>query len=575
MTAATIRKTRKSGQLPKNAASSFRFELSIPTALAGALLAVILLTNVPLFLCMPVINDVAFYDIQALHMLEGGVLYRDFLEPNLPGVIWIHAVVRSILGTSSEAIRLFDFIVFAGVMLAASSWSRKAGRSAAAALIVGSIVCFYYFSISEWNHCQRDMWMLAVLMAGMTLRARQVTRIAGAPHTNSIVLWAFVEGVCWGTGVWIKPMIIPPAAACWLASVAVRRDLRRNLADATGLLAGGLTVGAAGVAWLVHSGAWPYFIETFVEWNPIYFAAGKEHWTGMRFLAMGYRLFPWLLLHVFAVPVAVRAVVIGWRRRNTVLHAAVLDPDLRQAILSTCYLAWMAQAFLLQHLFDYVHAPGVVLAVVVLANSSMAVYRPRYWRVGVVAFMFLALLSTPIFRSGRLQTWRECFAQGSSPQVRDRLRLLLDPNWEDLELIAQFLRERNVSDGDVLCYNDNIIHLYRELDVLPPTRFVYVDSLYAFFPKKTPQFEAALFEASPRFIVTDFISVGLEDEAARAVGPAGKNALPPSFPERLAKKHPWSLPIVFRVGQYAVHDAGLGGSSGTFPVEAESPLVSD
>src|SRR5690606_10115605 len=119
---------------------------------------------------------------------------------------------------------------------------------------------------------------------------------------------------------------------------------------------GGVLVGAAGVAWLHWSGAWPYFWQTLTEWNPRYFEAGKEHWTVGRLIGTVYRLLPWILLHLIAVPWAVRDVV-AW-----ILHPR--DQHKRQtlsAMLGVVYLAWLAQSLFLQHLFDYIHAPGVLL----------------------------------------------------------------------------------------------------------------------------------------------------------------------------------------------------------------------
>ena len=43
--------------------------------------------------------------------MQGDVLYRDALENNLPGMLWLHVAVRSLLGWSSEVLRLVDLLV--------------------------------------------------------------------------------------------------------------------------------------------------------------------------------------------------------------------------------------------------------------------------------------------------------------------------------------------------------------------------------------------------------------------------------------------------------------------------------
>tara|TARA_B100001939_G_scaffold335217_1_gene337019 strand:+ start:608 stop:751 length:144 start_codon:yes stop_codon:yes gene_type:complete len=47
---------------------------------------------------MPLNSDTALFDVQAAEVLKGGVMYRDIVEPNLPGVVWIHLLIRSVAG---------------------------------------------------------------------------------------------------------------------------------------------------------------------------------------------------------------------------------------------------------------------------------------------------------------------------------------------------------------------------------------------------------------------------------------------------------------------------------------------
>ena len=65
-----------------------------------------------MFLRMPETNDAEMFDLQAWLIADGGVMYRDVLEPNLPGVVWIHLLVRVIGGSSSEALRVYDLLSF-------------------------------------------------------------------------------------------------------------------------------------------------------------------------------------------------------------------------------------------------------------------------------------------------------------------------------------------------------------------------------------------------------------------------------------------------------------------------------
>src|SRR6185312_15908469 len=134
------------------------------------------------------------------------------------------------------------------------------------------------------------------------------------------IVLALLEGLFWGAAVWIKPHVIVPAFAIWLVSVYLlaRRESRKQLlGDLGGLLLGGLVAGAAGVAWLVQTGAWPHFRDVFLNWNPGYLT---DLWpaTGERIIYT-FRCFrPWSLIHFVALPLALLALRESqmWTRRS-------------------------------------------------------------------------------------------------------------------------------------------------------------------------------------------------------------------------------------------------------------------
>jgi hypothetical protein len=320
------------------------------------------------------------------------------------------------------------------------------------------------------------------------------------------------------------------------------------------MILGGLLVGAGGLMWLYASGVWPYFWDTFLKWNPRYVAAGREHWTFPRFAGMCVRLFPWLLLHVPALGLAAALLLRGLRPvpQNRSPAPAAGPPV---AVLSVAfYVGWLIQAVTLQHLFDYVHAPGVMLAILTcVAVAGMRLRANPVARVGLVAFLVLVLLCSPAVRWSRLGCWVQCWKQGSSAEVRDRLRLLQFPEWRDLERVAAFLRERRVRDGDVCCLPNSSIHLYPLLGIRPPTRYVYLENTLAFFPDRREVLRAALAAAGPEYAVTDLLTAGMPPEALQDIRPgtviSGRNGAGTTS----ERTFPWACPIVFRAGRYAVH----------------------
>src|SRR5215213_3440466 len=80
---------------------------------AWAVLAGLLAVNLPGFLCLGLDCDILMYDLCARRVLAGDVHYRDLLENNFPGIVWLHMAVRSLFGWRSEALRAVDFTIVA------------------------------------------------------------------------------------------------------------------------------------------------------------------------------------------------------------------------------------------------------------------------------------------------------------------------------------------------------------------------------------------------------------------------------------------------------------------------------
>jgi hypothetical protein len=535
----------------------------------SAWLALVLLlgVGVPLFLRMPLETDVTHYDLAARALLRGGVHYRDTFDTNLPGMVWLHAGVRSLLGFGSEAIRGCDLLVVAAVVWLLTRWVRPPGEGRDVRVWTAVALFAFYFSTTEWCHCQRDTWMLLPALIALGLRHRQTTRLASAPGTTVEVpspawpraAWAVAEGLCWAAAVWIKPFAIVPGFGCWLVSaVLVKRSnprWRRLLAaDAAGLLAGGLLAGAAGTAWLCGTGAWPYFLDVLVSWNPEYVAYNRAHmWTVERLGGLVARLFPWSLIHLAAVSVALVMLRDGLTVvRSRASEAAPSDGG-RQPLLAAFYVGWLFQAVVLQNLLDYIHVPPVLLGLTVLAAWPWRFRRRRVGWLFLGVFAAVALARHPLVNGQRVRLWTECWREPGSPELQARLALENAVDWENLRRAADYLRGCELQDGEMTCFNAYTIPVYVELDLQPSTRYLYLDNTLIIYRRHREAIRAALAASRQRYVLTDLCILGLTPRQAAAVGADGPLALPPEFPTAVKELYPWSGTVVFRAGRYCVY----------------------
>ncbi len=503
----------------------WRLEASAWLALA-ALLALL----VPLFLCMPLTVDVAFYDLCGRHVLRAGALERDVLLLQLPGMPWALAGVRALLGKSAGAVRATDLAVVAGVVALLLLWLRAAGVGRAGRAWLALPLFALYLTTTEWCHAQPDTWMLLPALAALHLRRRQVEDATRDAASRTVFGRGVLEGLCWGAGCLIKPYVVVPGALAWLAAAALAGrapDGRRRLArSAAGVLAGGLLVGAVWLGALAVTGGWAVYWHNWSTFSREFYSMAPP--VASRARDVFFRLAPWGLLHVPALLIASASLIRAARGRAA--------GDAALPLLGAFYLGWFVQAVLLQGQFPYHVLPAALLALALIAAWSGATRR-RWVPAALVGFGVVAVAVQPSCQPARLALWGRCWREGGSAELKNRLTLdgayHFAPDWVELEDVAAYLRSQEVGDGEVIGYNLSTTHLLTLLDVEPPGRFLYPSTMSNIFRSHRATIARELRASAARFAVTDLRESGAD---------------PPGWP--------YSEPVVFRAGRYAVHRVG-------------------
>ncbi len=517
-------------------------DLFLPGLVAG----ILLIALGPLFLRLPVTNDAVLYDLEARWMKEGVLPYRDIVEANFPGVLVIHSLTRSSLGESNEALRVIDLTIVCTMLVLmlvcvvkGTGSYRFGGWSAVFGLL-------FYLSLSEWCHCQRDIWLLLPAVWGCLLRILQVQRQATGTSTK-IFAHSLIEGCVWGLGIWLKPHLLIVCVVVWVMSIFMIQGWKRKAIDGAGLLAGGVIMGAIGLWSLMRLGALEAFLVSLREWNPGYLEARSQNWTLARYKVMNIILAPWTLLHLVAIPLSLLSV-----SRYLLKPAARNDQVFARALLSAVYLFWLLQAHFLQHLFDYVHIPAILLSIGILgvhAGQSRLLRSPAV----LLLLILLGLWRSPFTDANQMRLWKPATQGDLTPAETDLLARLPNPKWEDLAEIESFLRDQNVHERDVLMFNSDLVTLYWNLNLTSPTPYVYLFELQNYFPERKELIDAAMISGPQKFVVTDLVSCGMPTRSAEEIGAEGPLAPPPGYTRANLKAYPWSEPVVFRSGRYLVH----------------------
>jgi hypothetical protein len=504
----------------------------------------------PLFVCEGLHSDIAMWDLNTRTVLRGGVLYRDTAENNFPGMLWPLLAVRSTLGWSSEALYLVDFGIVSAIAWLLTNWLPPA-RSPYSRVGALFILYAFYLSTSEWCHCQRDTWMLLPSVAALSLRIRQTERLRD-PHAPKTVLlgWAALEGILWAMGFWIKPFVAVPCLTCWVLSVWVTDRTGRRwdliLVDGAGFLAGGIVAGALGIGWMVYTGTWPWFCEMMFDWNREYVVYDMKDGLGWMFVA-GFvaRFFPWVFIHAAAIPIAVRQI---WRLRN---GAATDSGRISSGILAGFYLAWLFQALVLQHSFDYVHAPAILLGLVVVVELCLEL-KGGFARFSLAAFVFVAIgVNYPTVYGHRLGAWSQCIREGSTPQLRDHVALIPTMNWSALEEVRSFLATQDVHDGELTCFSMRTTPLYLQLNLQPSTRHIFLQNALTVFVRHRSHIQANLADSRQRLVVFDLFGMRLQPGETEESDPETR-----PLPTMWQTPSRWADKVVFRSGRYVVFAIG-------------------
>jgi hypothetical protein len=379
-------------------------------------------------------------------------------------------------------------------------------------------------------------------------------------HMSSIF-----EGLLWGAAVWLKPHVVVPAGCVLVVSWFCSRQvpLRQRLLAELLVIAGGVIAGAAGVLWLVQHDAWRPLWTVLTEWNRDYLAASANRWSWGRLWSVQERLAPWSLVHVVAAPMAFATLFSTFRKSPP-------ENDVRHVLPAALYLGWIAQALLLQHLFDYVHVPAMVLGVVMIAvaaPSPSVAWTPRR----LVVAGFLCLLPSMVVRGEQLKVWSRCVFEPSSPKLTQALARLPLPVWKHLDRVTRFLRENGVKDGELTAYHTHTIHVYPALGVRPSTRFVFTETHLRLFPSRAEEISVALAGSDQKYVVSDLLEAGLEP--ALALDDSDPTNWRMACPRDALSAFPFDQPVIFRSGPYLVHEVTrpVGPvETGFFPLAAKT-----
>lgn len=302
-----------------------------------------------IYLTLPPSPDQFELDYMGWQMLEGAVPYRDFIDMNWPGVLWLHALSTFLFGNHLWSWRALDFIVLAlSAVLLQDLLTRAAGKTAAA--ISWLLYPLFYISLGQWFSGQPDMTAGQLLLGALWCHVRG--------YETPSWRWQLGTGLFLAAAMLNKPTVgvLGPLlmAQAVLAGMPARRVVVHTAVAAAAAVGGLILALIALLGQGATLGEVTDAIYTYNVWTQFVDAAS---FAGLAQTGISLHVFSWHYLSVLAV---LGALWLVWSGRSRVAATA----------LAVLWLAGVLSFLVQQRGFGY-HLAACFISIVGLASVAI------------------------------------------------------------------------------------------------------------------------------------------------------------------------------------------------------------
>lgn len=319
--------------------------------------------------------DQGIYATVADVMLSGGAPYRDAWDFKPPGVFFVYALAKGMLGDSMRSVRVLEALAWAGLPLAFALYTRRFAASIWPGLLGGALAVGSHVWMGFWHTAQPEGFG-AVLLAWALVLATLDPASPRKPWADAGAAAAYA----------LAALMKPPLGGGILVSFAfaLRHAPSRGRTALAYALGGALPV-ALVLAWLAGKGALADLHEALFVFAPEYTAinyrAGDLPGFALRSLQILFLRFSWL--NALGIALLVLLPRQAAREREGALHVL--------GVLAFCLLGVALQG----RFFAYHYDAGVAL-LSLLAGWGLFKLTRAFERtgLGVAALATLLLLFT-------------------------------------------------------------------------------------------------------------------------------------------------------------------------------------
>jgi len=272
--------------------------------------------------------DQGIYAVVSEAVIEGGAPYRDAWDFKTPGVFFVYALARGLLGSGMHAVRGLEAAAFASLVAAFAILTRRFAGSASPGLLGGALAVTGHVWLGFWHTGQPESfggpllaWALVLATFEPRPDAPQGRRVQWAGWAGAGALYAFAA--------LLKPPLGGGIVVSWAIAARWAWDhapdggrLRATLRPTLAFAAGALAPLAATALYLSVHGALPDLADALFGFAPGY--AALNYRTGnlliFWFRAIEFLLFRFSLLNVTGLALFFALPRLGAGERRLAVH---------------------------------------------------------------------------------------------------------------------------------------------------------------------------------------------------------------------------------------------------------------
>jgi len=443
----------------------------------------------------PFHGDQALFNLGALKLSHGGILYRDFWDTKQPGIYFFYLIAGTLFGFDEVGVHLFELLYMVALGLVLSKGLKKYFQnSSVASLIPLFTVGMYYMVADTWHLTQVEALVGFPLFLSLWF-------ISEAQHfqKNSYLMF-FLSGFMGSIVLLFKFMFLPILAIFWLIfviQIIVNKEKRNfvpfikaNIWIIIGLLVPLLTV----LCYFAWNKSLMILVKTFFVYPPLMIE--ETQGPGIWRLIDGLK---WFIFH-FA-PVIALAVI-----------GSYISLTSRRDFIKVNLILWIITGFgviLIQRLSWYEYhyfllfIPFGILACFALDLfwSNLKSVEPSgvSWKGIVAVIMSLVVLFSPLlapYAKRGFQLVHDVVIQKDLRKYQSRY----SKTYADILSDVQFLSKPGSLSGDIyVCGDPRIIFLSGRGQAIPINGWaleIYVPELWEILTKQ-------LIESLPPYIFVD------------------------------------------------------------------------